>query len=161
MGKLYLDDDWVYRNPIDNSWDRAYSYNEFVEYIQKNGLPEEISFDHDLGLDKDGKDCANWLIDYCLDNNYKLPKYTVHSANPVGAENIDKLFKQFIKFSKEEELNKIKQVLSDIGTIGGIIDETTKQWVPLVNGAMVSNEKRDSIIELIRRYKELAEELRT
>ncbi len=160
MGKLYLDDDNVYRHPPDDSWDRAYTYEEFVAYIEKNGMPEEISFDHDLGLDKSGKDCANWLIDYCIDNNVSLPKYTVHSANPVGGENIDLLFKHFIKFSKEEELNKIKRELSDMGTIGGMTDEATKEWVPLVNGALVSKEKRDSIIELIRRYTELSEELK-
>lgn len=57
MKKLYLDD---YRYPKlsfdytnnsiynDKDWDIVTNYDEFVNYIQKNGLPNLISFDHDL-----------------------------------------------------------------------------------------------------------------
>jgi hypothetical protein len=50
------------------------SYNEFVAWIETNGLPDFISFDHDLGLPKkqteelNGMSCAKWLVNYCLDN---------------------------------------------------------------------------------------------
>ena len=37
---------------------------------------------------KSGYDCAKWLVDYCLDNGITIPNFGVHSANPVGAENI-------------------------------------------------------------------------
>jgi len=95
------------------------SYNEFTEWITNNGLPDAICFDHDLGMDvliensksmskrkakklrvgtKTGKDCANWLVDYCIDNNKDLPLYNIQSANPVGKENIDGLLKGFNKF---------------------------------------------------------------
>ena len=81
------------------------NYEQFVQWIQKFGLPDIISFDHDLG-DKErffipeiqemtGKDCANWLVEYCMDNNLELPKYYVHSANPVGADNIIGLLQNF------------------------------------------------------------------
>ena len=104
--KIYLDDDRVNRKPPDDSWVRIYSFDEFVSYIEANGLPNVISFDHDLGnLDgvilPTGKDCANWLVNYCLDNNTEIPKYGIQSANTVGAINIDKLFKSFNKFQKE------------------------------------------------------------
>ena len=97
--KIYLDDDRIYRRPPNDNWIRLYSYEEFVDYIEANGLPEAISFDHDLGADdKSGKDCANWLVNYCLDNNCGLPKYSVHSENIVGRDNILGLLDGFSKF---------------------------------------------------------------
>ena len=69
-------------------------YDRFVRYIETNGLPEYISFDHDLGLGKSGHDCAKWLIDYCYTQKFDLnkdivfPQYQAHSKNPVGKENI-------------------------------------------------------------------------
>lgn len=94
-------------------WDIVRSYKEFVKWISKNGLPDIISFDHDLadvhytpkeywsdyhkskeyqeGLvynEKTGLDCAKWIVNYCMYNNKTLPKYLVHSANPVGRDNI-------------------------------------------------------------------------
>ena len=81
------------------------SYDGFVEYIKVNNLPDIISFDHDLGInddgtEKNGKDCANFLIEYCMDNNLPLPQYKVHSANPVGLKNISSLFDNFNKIFK-------------------------------------------------------------
>lgn len=87
------------------TWLIARNYEEFVSCIDENGLPEMISFDHDLGekeseeYGKTGLDCAKWLVDYCLDKKMKLPKYIVHSMNPVGVENIEGLLKSFRTFS--------------------------------------------------------------
>ena len=127
---LWLDDR---RNPSDGNWIEIYSpiatpfeyiwiksYREFVDWIEKNGLPDAISFDHDLGKElslnaikngmskkdarklkqeeKTGYDCAKWLVNYCIDNNTKLPIWGVHSANPVGKDNINGLLNSFIKF---------------------------------------------------------------
>lgn len=83
------------------------------------GLPDAICFDHDLGdcveldarerglskkearklkqQEKTGMDCAKWLVDYCIDNKLKLPKWNVQSANPCGKENIISLLKSFEK----------------------------------------------------------------
>ena len=44
MKKLYLDDLRV----TPEGFDRVYNYADFVEYITQNGLPDFISFDHDL-----------------------------------------------------------------------------------------------------------------
>lgn len=92
-------------------------YNEFVAWIRENGLPAGINFDHDLAdehydpamyessanyneaannfKEKTGMDAAKWLVNYCMDNGLELPKYYVHSANPVGRENIQKYLYQF------------------------------------------------------------------
>lgn len=96
------------------------NYEQFVMWIEKFGLPDLISFDHDLAdehytpkeywddyqlskqyqesqnyQEKTGMDCAKWLIDYCMDNNLKLPKFYSHSANPVGRDNILGIFENY------------------------------------------------------------------
>ena len=113
---------YMYRYGIDckiyhNEWLIVRSYKQFIDYIKENGLPYFISFDHDLGdveelkleLSKEewfdfennteftGMDCAKWLVNYCLDNDLKLPNFAVHSANPSGAANINGLLKSFNK----------------------------------------------------------------
>jgi hypothetical protein len=120
MKILWLDD---LRNPFLNIEGRVpkekgtliwvLNYLEFTMWIDKNGLPDIISFDHDLAFEhytpehlwtdyelskayqdaqnykeKTGYDCAKWLCSYCNDNDLELPKYYVHSANPVGADKI-------------------------------------------------------------------------
>lgn len=105
--KLYLDD---IRVPRTKDWVIVRSYKEFVDWITLNGLPDEISFDHDLSdvkeevLDFDkyqdhremtGYDCAKWLCEYCLDNGLPIPKWNVHSANTVGKQNIDGILNNY------------------------------------------------------------------
>lgn len=70
------------------------TYDEGVKYVQEHGLPGFVSFDHDLGdvdsvQEKTGYTFAKFLIDYMVDNNITEPfEYYIHSANPIGAENI-------------------------------------------------------------------------
>lgn len=69
---------------------------EFEKYIKENGLPDLISFDNDLGIGNgEGYDCAKWLVEYCMDTNVQLPKWFIHSANPVAKENIKNLLINF------------------------------------------------------------------
>jgi len=88
---LYLDD----LRPTPEGFERVYDYEGFTEFITQNGLPDFISFDHDLGEGKTGYDCAKWLVEYCLDNQLLFSDFSVHSQNPVGKENIEKLFENF------------------------------------------------------------------
>ena len=96
-------------------WEIVRSHNEFISHIEKNfkegKFPELIAFDHDLDdahyehlkgefpyegvKEKTGFHSAKWLIDFCIDNNLKLPDFRVHSMNPVGKENIKKLLENF------------------------------------------------------------------
>jgi len=111
-----LKDNWLAFSPLQGAYDVIWvkSYKEFVHWIENNGLPTGICFDHDLAdikpiegseivsatdftIEKTGYDCAKWLVEYCMDNNKKLPLYNIQSANPVGKENIDKLLKNFNK----------------------------------------------------------------
>ena len=93
-----------YKKNIFNKYDVSFiwcrNYDEFTKHIEKNGLPEFISFDRDLkkgnkipkGTDyPDGEDCAKWLKDYCKKHGKKLPKYFVHSANKNGQINIPQI----------------------------------------------------------------------
>ena len=92
--QLYLDD----LRPTPEGFDRVYSYEEFVAYLERKGLPDFISFDHDLGEDLSGYDCAKYLVAYCLEHQRSLPDYQVHSQNPVGRENIERLLDNFKSF---------------------------------------------------------------
>lgn len=74
------------------------TYDEFVNYINNNGLPRCIFFDHDLGEGKTGYDCAKFLVDYCVNHKCDLPLYYSQSDNIVGKENIIKLLDGYKKF---------------------------------------------------------------
>lgn len=123
---LFLDDVRVpydvFRNTLNplyeknDDWVIVRTYYEFVNYINKFGLPEFISFDHDLAYDhylpenqdviqyedlveKTGYDAAKWLCDYCQDNILQLPGYYVHSANPSGKKNIECYLENYKKYN--------------------------------------------------------------
>lgn len=106
---LFLDDErkpsnvtWI---PMPNVlWTIVRNYDQFVSMIEERGIPEFISFDHDLadehyvaylegrsdyGPEKTGYDCAKWLVDHCLEKEAPIPNYQVHSLNHIGRENIN------------------------------------------------------------------------
>jgi len=91
--------DKIYINSI---WVIVRSYEEFVKYILENGIPQNISFDHDLGyhkiIEKNGYDAIKWLCDYILDNDTTIPINRYHTANPVGLVNMRTYFNNFIKY---------------------------------------------------------------
>ena len=118
---LWLDDwrnphenDWLVFSPILQPFDTIWvkSYNEFVEYITKNGLPDGICFDNSLGdfdgkgIEKTGYSCAKWLVEYCLDNNVKSPLFNSQSSEPDSRDRIigllNNLNKQIKKMEKIE-----------------------------------------------------------
>lgn len=91
-------------------------YDQFVSHIQTHGIPDLISFDHDLAdehmrdwykhqargvetisygefKEKTGLDCMKWLCNLILDekengNDVTMPAIRVHSANPMGSQNM-------------------------------------------------------------------------
>ena len=119
---LYLDD---FRDPEQSfdhfhnqlyllGWVVVRSYDDFVKIIEEKGIPEIISFDHDLAVshyelqlpydqytEKTGYHCAKWLIYYCIDNKKELPAtILIHSMNPAGSMNIKSLFESYYKSLK-------------------------------------------------------------
>lgn len=110
--KLFLDDirtvDMVYDNSVVAEFDVVRTYEDFIKYIQQKGLPDFISFDNDLGLDKngevapDGYAAAKWLA-YESGLDLINLQFHVHSANPIAAEQIKGLLLNYIKHLKEIE----------------------------------------------------------
>jgi hypothetical protein len=110
MKKLFLDDlrtvDMIYDKSRVAEFDIVRTYNEFVDYVVKNGLPEFISFDNDLGLNEtgevaeDGYAAAKWLV-YQSGLDLRSLKFKVHSANPVAAKQIEGLLTNYIKHLNE------------------------------------------------------------
>lgn len=108
--RLFLDDirsiGMVYPKTFESDFDIVRSYDDFVAYITKNGLPDFISFDNDLGLDNngnlapDGLAAAKWLV-YESGLDLRNLDYKVHSANPVAAEQIRGLLGNYINFLKK------------------------------------------------------------
>ena len=119
MKILWLDDA---RNPFldlegkvpkvkDSILEWVLNMNNLFSGLKKYGLPDIISFDHDLMSiilqntfwsnyeenkkyqewrsetyqEKTGMDCAKWLVDYCIDNDKELPEFYVQ---PIQLEQI-------------------------------------------------------------------------
>lgn len=114
---LFLDD---IRKPSDvkwiilpaANWVIVRSYDEFVKALNERGIPEFITFDHDLAeehyrpsmynpdrhysnyytdgtfKEKTGFHCAQFLVEKCIAEGKKLPRCACHSMNPIGRENI-------------------------------------------------------------------------
>jgi hypothetical protein len=109
--KLYLDD---IRTPKDSSFIVVRSYDEAISYVEENGMPDYISFDHDLGVDdegvllKSGFDFAKWLSEADMDNLIDIPQsfeFNVHSANPEGVKNIEGLLNHYLRQKHYKELD--------------------------------------------------------
>lgn len=121
---LFLDDErcpsdvtWV-KLPETFDWAIVKNYNEFVAWIKNNGLPEFVTFDHDLAFEhypfneinpslkipydtyqeKTGYHCAKWLVEYCINTNQELPQCQVHTMNPIGRTNIINALRDFDRF---------------------------------------------------------------
>ena len=102
--KLFLDDE---RMPSKACGDYIIARNSYdaIWMIENYGMPTTIAFDHDLG----GQDTAMTVVRYITEwilNDKQLPNnfsYTVHSQNPVGAENIRSAMNTILDFYREQE----------------------------------------------------------
>lgn len=68
----------------------ARTYNKAIECIANNSY-DIISLDHDLAEDKTGYDIAKYIVE----NQLKIGKVAIHSANPVGRDNIKQLLTHY------------------------------------------------------------------
>jgi hypothetical protein len=115
---LFLDDyrvpsgvRWV-NLPKCDDWDIVRNYDEFVDHIKKNGIPDFVAYDHDLAdehysalkdinyesfTEKTGLNCAKFLVELCASKNIRHPKYVVHSMNPEGKRNIESYINSYNK----------------------------------------------------------------
>ena len=127
---LWLDDirdphknqEWLVFSPIEQPFEVIWvmDHDEFKNWIIKNGLPDGISYDYDLGLDKvhikktmsksalkrfrktdeylNGADCARFLVDYCKEHDLDIPPFNIHSANKQGKVEISQILGDVSKF---------------------------------------------------------------
>jgi hypothetical protein len=95
-------------------WHIVRNYREFVDWIEKNGIPDVVSFDVDLCEDhmryymtrldltdnwwnyksfkvKCGIHCAEYLLELCKLSEKPFPKWFTHSANHFGREYLRKI----------------------------------------------------------------------
>lgn len=92
---LFLDDE---RNPPDDGshWVIARSSTEALGLISQLGWPNYVSFDHDLGPGDTAMVFIHAVITQLLNDSADLPfRWTVHSQNPVGRDNIVALLENF------------------------------------------------------------------
>lgn len=93
-------------------WVIVRNFEEFVNYITLHGLPDIVSFDHDLAQihydpstwvqgfvyeEKTGMDCVKWMVDYCINTGSEFPIWYLHTMNPVGRENMRAYITSFLK----------------------------------------------------------------
>lgn len=111
---LFLDDErkpsdvrWLILPKVE--WVIARNYNEFTKILEEKGIPEIVSFDHDLAdehynpetwrqqdpqyKEKTGYECAKFFKAYCEKLQQWPNEIFIHTMNPVGRENITNLFK--------------------------------------------------------------------
>jgi hypothetical protein len=98
----------------DLSWVIVRDYFEFVDFVIENfNNINIISFDHDLACYRDnveftGKTAADFLINYCLDNDKKLPDWYVHSDNTSGKKNIIGVMLNYLKNIEGIDISKFR-----------------------------------------------------
>ena len=99
------------------NWVIVRNYSDFSETIKSKfsagEFPGLISFDHDLAdihydsnefkesfeyHEETGADCANFIVQFCLDNELDLPEFYVHSANPLGAQRIYENMQDYYRY---------------------------------------------------------------
>lgn len=83
------------------NWKIARSYDEAVALMDEFGLPEFVSFDHDLCDETPGKDgfgVAKEIVSRDM-RSRSLSKtffFEVHSWNPIGAKNISSYLESYL-----------------------------------------------------------------
>jgi hypothetical protein len=102
-----------------SEWTIVRNYDEFTKTLKskfsEGMFPGLVSFDHDLAdihyypesraesfeyYEETGVDCAKFLVQFCIDNDLNLPEFYIHSANPLGAENIYQAMQDYFKFKE-------------------------------------------------------------
>ena len=91
MPRLYIDD--IGNPKTDHDWKIVRTSQEAIDYLTRYGCPCYISFDHDLGGEDTAMPVVRWLIEMDIDMSGDfipdLFEFNVHSANPIGAANIE------------------------------------------------------------------------
>lgn len=111
-------------------WVIVRSFSEFKTYIENNEIPTHISLDHDLGCNEYGEEypsgyhACKWLGHYLRKKeSYGLPIVLCHSQNPIGKENIEYYWDNFLKSKKNNDIMKQQQSQTLCNRIDKISDK--------------------------------------
>ena len=103
MCRMYIDD---IRTPKGKFDVVVRTSDEAIEYMIRNGCPDFVSFDHDLGGNDTSMKIIKFMVEMDIDFNQEFIPYdfefNVHSANPVGAANIEGYLKSYLKARDDE-----------------------------------------------------------
>lgn len=116
--KLVMKPYWLFLDDVRKSKDivgypltidivTALNFEDAILIVLARGLPHKIYFDHDLGEGPTGYDFAKWFGNHIMDNNLTLDDdfdFVVHSANPVGRDNIIGYMNQFLTLHRLGEI---------------------------------------------------------
>jgi hypothetical protein len=89
--KLWVDDER--EAPDDWVWVKNSRMASALIFNIENNV-EEISLDHDLGDGDTSMPIAKFIEEQAFHGLRKPPKWTVHSANPVGKQNLEAALKK-------------------------------------------------------------------
>lgn len=104
MPKIYIG----HNKRIDDIYDFILpTYKDAIEYIKENGIPRNLVFEYDLGLDesgeeKNGYDLARWLVNSAFDGSLAFPddfKYELNTQNfTIEKHQVSSLFNNYLYF---------------------------------------------------------------
>ena len=114
---LFIDDEREIKDVTWMHWKVQEKYRQGVWVIARNmdfvqavvasrGMPDFISFDHDLGDDEPtGYDNAKWFVELDMANHVSFRfdenfSFVVHSQNPIGKQNIESYLNNYLNFKK-------------------------------------------------------------
>lgn len=111
MTALFLDDE---RFPPEDGreWAVVRSVAEAIAWVEANGCPDHVAFDHDLGADATGeplptgKDFASWLSERDLDTGLIPEGFTFHAHSQNfggGRQNITGLLEGHLAYRDGEK----------------------------------------------------------
>ena len=90
--KLWVDDERSI--PDGGDWVSAYNYRVAIAYLNLGGI-DILSLDHDLGENSDsGYAICQWMVENLAPAKWPTHIY-IHSANPVGRENMFSLLSRY------------------------------------------------------------------
>ena len=101
---LYIDDireDDIYYNQHFTNWNVIICRDYWETITALNKLNDAdanifIDLDHDLGFDDDNYEYNGYdICKYIVENQIKINGFHIHSMNPVGAQNMRNLLKDY------------------------------------------------------------------
>lgn len=85
------------------------SVEDAQEHINKNGCPDFISFDNDLGRELEGVHLAQWLVEKDLDEPGFIPdgfEFVVHSQNNIAGKRLMNYLDGYLSYRNKANSDK-------------------------------------------------------